>query len=229
MSLNHHHNHNDDDVPNRPNASTYWVIPGRFLAGEYPAVVHGDEQASRVKLRRYLQVSGITYILDLTRPGECTDYHTWLWQEAAALHQSVTIERFSIPDYDIPSSPAVMMEILNRLDAILSNNANNRVYVHCRGGIGRTGTVVGCFLARQFWNHHQQQHQPSNPSSTTMLQELGIRAWHETNRLFQVAAQSRAATGQPIQSPETIPQQRYVVNWPVYEQEQEQQRAPQSS
>jgi protein-tyrosine phosphatase len=22
------------------------------------------------------------------------------------------------------------------------------VYVHCRGGIGRTGTVIGCWLAR---------------------------------------------------------------------------------
>ena len=216
------HNHNEvprPPLPNRPNDSTYWVIPGRFLAGEYPAVVHGDEQASRVKLRRYLQVSGITHVLDLTRPGECTDYHTWLWQEAAALQQTVTVERISIPDYDIPSSPDVMMEILNRLDAILSNNPNNRVYVHCRGGIGRTGTVVGCFLARQFWNQHQQQ-----PQTPRMLQDIGMRAWHETNRLFQASAQSRAATGQPIQSPETIPQQRYVVNWPMYEQQQQEQQ-----
>jgi len=36
------------------------------------------------------------------------------------------------------------------LDDIASAlNSGRNIYVHCRAGIGRTGTVVGCFLVEQ--------------------------------------------------------------------------------
>ncbi len=39
-----------------------------------------------------------------------------------------------------------MTNILDVIDRALTEG--KRVYVHCWGGIGRTGTVVGCYLAR---------------------------------------------------------------------------------
>ena len=39
-----------------------------------------------------------------------------------------------------------MRMILDRIDAAL--DAGETVYVHCFGGIGRTGSVVGCWLVR---------------------------------------------------------------------------------
>jgi protein-tyrosine phosphatase len=39
-----------------------------------------------------------------------------------------------------------MTRILDDVDAALE--AGGSVYVHCWGGIGRTGTVVGCWLMR---------------------------------------------------------------------------------
>jgi protein-tyrosine phosphatase len=39
-----------------------------------------------------------------------------------------------------------MTRILDDVDAAL--DAGGSVYVHCWGGIGRTGTVVGCWLVR---------------------------------------------------------------------------------
>ena len=50
-----------------------------------------------------------------------------------------------IPDFGTPSR-RTMTRILDRIDVLLANGAV--VYVHCRGGIGRTGTVVGCYLVR---------------------------------------------------------------------------------
>jgi protein-tyrosine phosphatase len=39
-----------------------------------------------------------------------------------------------------------MTGILNAIDQRLQ--AGQKVYVHCIGGIGRTGITVGCYLAR---------------------------------------------------------------------------------
>ncbi|HOJ15021.1 MAG TPA: tyrosine-protein phosphatase, partial [Deltaproteobacteria bacterium] len=55
------------------------------------------------------------------------------------------VARFPIRDMGIPSR-ALMKDILDAIDA---NIAQGRpAYVHCWGGKGRTGTVVGCYLAR---------------------------------------------------------------------------------
>ncbi|MFQ5616083.1 MAG: tyrosine-protein phosphatase, partial [Anaerolineales bacterium] len=50
-----------------------------------------------------------------------------------------------IPDYATPA-PAQMRAILDTLDDALA--AGHTVYLHCHGGKGRTGTVVGCWLVR---------------------------------------------------------------------------------
>ena len=50
-----------------------------------------------------------------------------------------------IPDMGTPTSGYVM-RILDDIDAAIA--AGDRVYVHCWGGVGRTGTVIGCWLAR---------------------------------------------------------------------------------
>jgi protein-tyrosine phosphatase len=39
-----------------------------------------------------------------------------------------------------------MVRILNQIDLCIKHNKH--VYVHCWGGKGRTGTVVGCYLIR---------------------------------------------------------------------------------
>ncbi len=124
----------------RPLANSYWVLPGRLLAGEYPSgreAPHTD--AARARIERLIG-AGIGCIVDLTGEGECPAYHQLL--PPTVLHL-----RRTIPDTEVPQHPGVMRGIQDEIAAALDNGYN--IYVHCRAGIGRTGTVAGCFLVEQ--------------------------------------------------------------------------------
>lgn len=126
-----------------PFANSYWVVPGRFLAGEYPGAY--ETQQARRKLTNLLQ-TGINVYIDLTHPRDGLEsYHEILKEEAAELGVDIEIYPHPIVDLDIPE-PLEMKAILDQIDQALSDE--KIVYVHCWGGIGRTGTVVGCYLVR---------------------------------------------------------------------------------
>jgi hypothetical protein len=126
-----------------PVDGSYWVND-QLLAGEYPG--GWDEESLKLDLRRLL-IAGVTYFLDLTEERE-----KGLRPYAAALHEivrgigrAVQHHRMPIPDFETPSVE-YMRGILDALDAALADG--HTVYLHCYAGIGRTGTVVGCYLVR---------------------------------------------------------------------------------
>jgi hypothetical protein len=164
-------------------ADSYWVLPGRFLAGEYPCSVNEDEALGKL---RWLLEQGVDFWLDLTEAGESglMPYAPLLNQVASGVGRIVTHYRLSIPDMGTPT-PEHMRRILNQLDATLQGGRT--VYLHCYGGIGRTGTVVGCYLVR---------HGMSGPQAIAQI------------------AQWRAATPDGWKpSPETRPQTDLILRW----------------
>lgn len=128
---------------NRPNANTYWVQTGHLLAGEYPGAA--DSTVCATKLEGFLDC-GIRHFIDLTEPGELSPYFDQCKALADLRCLQVTHERFPIPDKSIPSSPQQMHTILRGLNMALEKPG--AVYVHCYGGIGRTGMVIACYLAQ---------------------------------------------------------------------------------
>lgn len=132
----------------RPFPRSYWVVPNRLLAGFLPS------STDRVIAERYragLVDSGIRYMLNLMEEDERDEKGDLFapYQEELALLGSthgvaILCERIGIRDMSIPSHD-MMREILDRVDRALGEGP---VYVHCRGGKGRTGTVIGCWLVR---------------------------------------------------------------------------------
>jgi ADP-ribosylglycohydrolase/protein-tyrosine phosphatase len=132
-----------------PFPRSYWVIPGILLAGEFPgAKSHVETQD---KISRLIDC-GIRQIINLMEPQE-TDHSGNLFNELMPLVSQIAEEKripvncqnFPVADLNVPTV-AQMEEIL---DAITTSIDNRKpVYVHCWGGIGRTGTVVGCFLLK---------------------------------------------------------------------------------
>ena len=168
----------------RPISNSYWVRPGRLLAGEHPGA--WDDRQSRPRLRQLLE-AGVTFFLDLTEAGEygLEPYVNLLRDEAVALGREVEHRRMPIQDRGTPTS-GQMTHILDSIDAALATGQT--VYVHCYAGIGRTGTVVGCFLVRD------------GKSGQAALEEIA--------RLRREIPSGWAT------SPETGAQRRMVRDWP---------------
>ena len=93
--------------------------------------------------------------------------------------------RFPIRDLGVPSC-SEMNTILIALEEIIRNGGC--AYVHCWGGIGRTGTVIGCFLI---------QHELVSPEKTIPYIAFLKRNTNIWNR----------------NSPETEEQSRFVTSW----------------
>ena len=99
-------------ISTRPITNSYWVIPGRFLAGEYPRSL--DLQESNEKLSRMI-AAGITRFIDLTMPADGLDPYENLWTEPAFNGQNVERLSFPITDVSVPETPQQMIEILDTI------------------------------------------------------------------------------------------------------------------
>ena len=190
----------------RPIPYSYWVKRGQLLAGEYPGsqITRSPKRTARTLMDTLLALvflgpkgrkgnkrkisnlvrAGVTLFIDLTEPNELKPYEPLLAQEADKMGRSVEFARFAIRDRHIPTKDQ-MAEILDAIDRSIESGGT--VYVHCLRGIGRTGTVVGCYLARH---------------GTT-----GEQALHEIGRL------RKGLLSSSWRSPETEQQRQMVMHW----------------
>ena len=80
-----------------------------------------------------------------------------------------------------------MVEILDEIDRSMADGA--AAYVHCWGGVGRTGTVIGCWLLR-----HQYADKGDVLEELTRLREKDRERGHRL-------------------SPETAEQAQFARSW----------------
>ena len=135
--------------PRLPFTRCYWVEGGKLLAGCYPGAEDVDE--ADVKLGGLLSAS-IGTVINLMETNEVSwggkpfrPYEDRIVELGKMMGLEVTCLRFPIRDTHIPTNEQ-MQDLLDAIDTGISKG--NGVYVHCWGGKGRTGTVVGCHLIR---------------------------------------------------------------------------------
>ena len=120
----------------------WWVEPDRLLAGEYPGSLSTSKARQKIRL---LLDAGIDSFVDLTEAGELDPYDGLLREEATkAGRPTPSHHRFAIRDVSVLADDTGYDEIVDHIRRELDDG--RKVYVHCWGGKGRTGTVVGCWL-----------------------------------------------------------------------------------
>ena len=126
-----------------PLPNSYPLPTGAGFAGEYPGAA--DPATARDRLVRLLD-AGVRSFLDLTTEEDgLAPYAELLAGLADERGIDVVYRRMEIRDLRTPPARH-MTAILDHMDA--ERAAGRSLYVHCWGGIGRTGTVVGCHLVR---------------------------------------------------------------------------------
>lgn len=172
--------------PNRGPIPNSYTIPGtRLTAGEYP----GSKKPAEVEARlaAFLD-AGVSTFIDLTTPADRLEPYEHLLRRIAG---GMRVERLSFPIRDVSiTDDDHMRQILDAIDSELE--ADRTVYVHCWGGAGRTGIVIGCWLVR-----HGRS---------------GDEALAEVSRLFQQMTPEKLA-GHGNGSPETGEQRDMVRRW----------------
>jgi Swiss Army Knife protein, DSP-PTPase phosphatase domain len=185
-----------------PIPESYWVEPGRLLAGEYPGERTDDETLRRLQA---FVAAGVTSFLDLTEADESFYESFSAYQHL--LDRSSRYLRMSIPDLGCPKEQE-MLAILDRLDHELADG--RVVYVHCYGGLGRTGTVVGCWLTRRGFTGEQALER-----IPILREAIPDPAWNLSPAMRQLLGDAPNA-GHHL-SPQTQQQREFVRAWPSHD------------
>lgn len=172
-----------------PFERSYWVLPNKLLTGEIPS---SKTESRKIEKLNNLLDCNIDVVINLMEEVEknfsdevLEDYSITLYKEAAKKNKKIEMLRYAIKDLNIPTE-SFMDEILNKIDEQMA--LGKTVYVHCWGGVGRTGLVIGCYLIR---------HGFAEPENV-------IEIINDLKRTTNIDHRS---------SPETMEQCQFVLNW----------------
>uniref|UniRef100_A0A8C1QH69 Cell division cycle 14B n=1 Tax=Cyprinus carpio TaxID=7962 RepID=A0A8C1QH69_CYPCA len=121
------------------NGDFNWIIPGKFLAfsGPHPnsKIENGYPLHAPEAYFPYFRKHNVTTIIRLNKKM----YDAKRFTDMGFKHHDLFFVDGSTPN------DAIITKFLN-----ICENADGAIAVHCKAGLGRTGTLIGCYMMKQF-------------------------------------------------------------------------------
>jgi atypical dual specificity phosphatase len=105
-----------------------WLLPDSLAACVFPDAERGLPYLSRL---------GITVLINLNERRHDPD---------VLAHHGMAQVHLPVPDFTSPTPAQLDAGVTAIVDALA---AGHRLAVHCQAGLGRTGTLLACYLVRQ--------------------------------------------------------------------------------
>uniref|UniRef100_G3NUC5 Cell division cycle 14B n=1 Tax=Gasterosteus aculeatus aculeatus TaxID=481459 RepID=G3NUC5_GASAC len=121
------------------NGDLNWIIPGKFLAfsGPHPKskIENGYPLHAPEAYIPYFRNHNVTTVVRLNKKM----YDARRFTESGFEHHDLFFVDGSTPN------DAILRKFLN-----ICENAEGAVAVHCKAGLGRTGTLIGCYMMKHY-------------------------------------------------------------------------------
>ena len=116
------------------NGDMNWVIPKKILAFSCPSAYKTTGLSAETYSHLFKRLN-IGTVIRLNKPK---------YEKNILLNNGIKHYDLYFPDGSVPSE-----DIIDRFIHICLNE-KNRIAVHCKAGLGRTGTVIGCFAIKVY-------------------------------------------------------------------------------
>jgi len=121
------------------NGDLNWIIPGKFLAFSGPSCSPRDKEGyKRLVCEDFLSTFKKLKVKMVIRLN-CKEYEEEKFKKWGLKHKD-----FCFPDHSIPND-----ELVNNFISTCEAE-NGAIAVHCKTGLGRTGTMIACYIMKHY-------------------------------------------------------------------------------
>ncbi|XP_020292243.1 dual specificity protein phosphatase CDC14B isoform X2 [Pseudomyrmex gracilis] len=176
------------------NGDLNWIVPGKFIAfcgpharskmeDGYP--LHGPESYFT-----YFRRNNVTTVVRLNKKV----YDASSFTDAGFIHKDLFFVDGSTP------TDSIMHQFLK-----IAENANGAVAVHCKAGLGRTGSLIGCYIMKHY---HLTAHETI---AWIRICRPGSVIGHQQQWLEKKEAYLRSLLKEPLQPQNGNPVHKYGI------------------